>query len=81
MGIMPSYADEKEGVLLDGVTDNGPAAKAGLKADDRIVEIAGKPVKSVPGYMSIMGGFKKGDKIEVTVRRNGETKKINVTLE
>ncbi len=78
---MPNYADEKEGVLLEGVSDNGPASKAGLKADDRIVSINDKPVKNVTGYMTIMGGFKKGDKIEVTVERKGETKKLAVTLE
>ena len=81
LGIMPSYADEKEGVLLEGVTSDGVAGKAGLKADDRIVEIDGKPVKNVTGYMTIMGNYKKGDKIEVTVRRKDETKKVSITLE
>jgi hypothetical protein len=81
LGIMPDYGDEKEGVLLQGVTDNLPAAKAGLKADDRILEINGKPVKNIQAYMTIMGGFKKGDKIEVTVQRKGEAKKFNINLE
>jgi hypothetical protein len=44
LGIMPSYGDDKEGVLVGGVTAGMPAAKAGLREGDRIVEMAGKPV-------------------------------------
>jgi S1-C subfamily serine protease len=81
LGVMPSYADEQEGLLLDGVTDNTPAAKAGLKAGDRIVEIAGKPVKNITAYMTIMGGFKRGDKFELSAVRDGKVQKFQVVLE
>ncbi|HBI45086.1 MAG TPA: aminopeptidase, partial [Planctomycetales bacterium] len=33
--VMPNYTDDGDGLLLDGVADDGPAAKAGLKAGDR----------------------------------------------
>ena len=52
--IMPSYTGGGEGLLLDGVTDDGPAAKAGMKVGDRIVEIAGAPVKNITTYMEAM---------------------------
>jgi C-terminal processing protease CtpA/Prc len=81
LGVMPNYADEKEGVLLDGVTDGGPAAKAGLKAGDRIVEMGGKPVKNLAAYMTIMGGFKKGDKFDLAAIRDGKPQKFQVVLE
>ena len=46
LGIMPDYGDDAEGVLLGGVSEGGPAAKAGLKEGDRIVDIAGQPVRT-----------------------------------
>src|SRR5262249_19012323 len=54
LGIMPSYGDDKEGVLLEGVSKDMPAEKAGLKEGDRIVEIGGKPVKNLEVYMVLM---------------------------
>jgi len=38
----PNYADAKDGLLLDGVRDESPASKAGLKAGDKIVKLAGR---------------------------------------
>lgn len=78
IGIRPDYGDDQDGVLLSGVVDGGPADKAGLKEGDRIVDIGGKPVKDVQTYMSIMGGLKKGQPIELGILRDG--KKLTVTV-
>src|SRR5439155_11468740 len=64
IGFQPSYGDDDDGVLMQTVSEGGPAAKAGLKDGDRIVEVAGKPVKNMEAYMSVMGGRKKGDPID-----------------
>ena len=34
VGLIPNYADSGPGVLLDGVSENSPAEKAGLQAGD-----------------------------------------------
>jgi hypothetical protein len=81
LGIRPDYGDDGEGVLLGGVSDGAPAAKAGLKEGDRIVEIAGQPVKSLEGYMVLMRNHKVGDTIDVTVLRAKEKKVFKVKLE
>lgn len=83
IGIMPAYSeDEKqEGLLLDGVSPGRPAEKAGLKAGDRIIDISGKPVKNLSNYMTVMNSFNKGEKIEITVVRDGKQVKITVPLE
>ncbi len=81
LGIRPSYSDEGEGVLLDGVSDDLPAARAGLEKDDRIVQIAGKPVKNLEDYMEILGGQKKGGTIDVGIVRDGKKMTVKVKLE
>jgi hypothetical protein len=81
LGIRPSYSDEGEGLLIGGVVEGRPAANAGLKADDRIISIAGKPIKNIQTYMTVMGGHKKGETIEVGIVRDGKKKVVKVTLE
>jgi hypothetical protein len=79
IGIRPSYGDETDkGVLVDGVTEGGPAAKAGIKSGDRIIEVAGKPIKNLQAYMTAMGAQKKGTMVELTLLR-GE-KKVQVKV-
>jgi hypothetical protein len=81
LGIRPSYSDDGEGVLLEAVSEGLPAARAGLQKDDRIVEMAGKPVKDLETYMTILYGQKKGDTIEVVVVRNGKKVPVKVKLD
>jgi hypothetical protein len=79
LGFAPSYGDgDDEGVLVDDVTEGGPAAKGGIKKGDRIVEIGGKPVKNLEAYMSVMGAQKRGEDLEVAVLR--DKKKITLKV-
>jgi Zn-dependent M28 family amino/carboxypeptidase len=81
LGIRPMYGDDKEGVLLNGVTEGGAAEKAGLKEGDRIMEIDGKAVKNLENYMVLMGGHKKGETLELGITRDGKTMTVKVKLE
>jgi Zn-dependent M28 family amino/carboxypeptidase len=81
LGIRPDYTDDKEGVLVGGVTDGGPAARGGIKDGDRIVELGGRTVKSLEAYMSVLAGGKKGQEIEVVVVRGGKRVTLKVTPE
>jgi hypothetical protein len=81
LGIRPSYGDEEEGLLIGGVTTGRPAEKAGLQADDRIVEIAGKPIKNIQTYMTALATHKKGETLEVGFIRNGKKMTVKVKLE
>jgi Zn-dependent M28 family amino/carboxypeptidase len=81
VGIRPSYGDDKEGVLLDGVSDGGPAARAGLKAGDRIVDLGGRTIKNLEAYMTLIRAHKKGEPIEFGVLRDGKKITIKVTPE
>lgn len=82
IGIMPgNYGDSDQGVLIAGVSDGGPAAKAGLKEGDVILEIAGKPVKNMTAYMAVMGLQKKGAAVEFLIERKGEKLKVSIIPE
>lgn len=73
MGIMPDYTFNGIGVRVDGVSDNRPAQKAGLKTGDVILSIGDFKTNSLENYMQALGKFKKGDKATVTYSRNGQT--------
>jgi len=80
MGIMPDYAFEGPGVRIDGVTDDRPAAKAGIQQGDILVEMDGSLVKNMKDYMAELGKRNKGDTIPVKVKRGNEIITLTVTF-
>ncbi len=80
LGVMPDYTYKEGGLRIDGVTDGKPAAKAGLKSGDIIVQIASEKVKSIQSYMEALGTLTPGDKINVVVNRDGKEVTIPVQL-
>jgi len=67
-----------KGVLVTAVTEDGPAAKAGVKAGDVITAIDGEAVDS-PGDISRVIGRKKEGAVTLTVIRNKSQQTIQVT--
>jgi S1-C subfamily serine protease len=80
-GISTSRADDKPGALVSRLGDGGPAAKAGLKNGDRIVEVAGKAVKDRTEWLEILRGCKAGEKVELVVERDGKNEKLTYVVE
>ena len=81
LGTIPNYADSSNGMLLDGVRDDSPAAKAGLKAGDRIVKIGDRDVKNVYDYTYALGEMKAGQEYVFEVMRGSEKLTLRVTPE
>ncbi|MEP6706342.1 MAG: M20/M25/M40 family metallo-hydrolase [Pyrinomonadaceae bacterium] len=79
LGTIPNYADSNDGLKLDGVRDDSPAAKAGLKAGDRIVKLAGRDVKNVYDYTYALGEMKAGQEYEVELVRGSERLTLKIT--
>jgi hypothetical protein len=79
LGTIPNYADANNGLLLDGVRDDSPAERAGLKGGDRIVMIAGREVRNVYDYTYALGEMKAGQEYEVEVLRDSERLKFKIT--
>jgi serine protease Do len=66
------------GVLVTAVTDDGPAAKAGVKAGDVITAIDGEEIDS-PGDISRVIAKKKEGDVTLTVIRNKSQQTFRVT--
>ena len=81
LGILPDYNYEGAGLRLEGISPGGVAEQAGFMDGDVIVEIAGKPVANITGYMTAMGGQKPGTTIDVIVERKGKKLTLKAKLE
>jgi len=69
----------KEGVIITGVLQNGPAAKAGIRPGDVIVSIGGKPVKDVSQLLSLVSGLKPGTAVAFAILRKNQTLSLEVS--
>jgi serine protease Do len=71
---------EGRGLLINNVRENSPAANAGLKAGDIIVEIEGKEVKGQTDLIRALGEKKEGD-VSLTIVRDRNRQTVRVTPE
>lgn len=69
------------GVLVEEVSPNGPAAKAGLKPGDVITGVDKKAVDSVPGLRNIIASTNPGTSAAFRIQRGGKAMEIPVTVE
>ena len=64
----------KNGVIITGVLQNGPAAQAGIQPGDVVVAVGGKAVSTVAELLSAVAGLKPGMAAPMSVlRREGKT--------
>jgi hypothetical protein len=78
-GSVPDFADEGQGVKFADVRAGSPAAKAGFRRGDVLTAFGGTPIKSLYDFTFALRDKKPGDKLEVTVLRDG--KPITATVE
>ena len=77
---LSEYFGVTSGVMINDVRADSPAAKAGLKAGDIIVEVEGKEVKGEGDVIRAIGEKKEGD-VGLTIVRQGNRQTIRVTPE
>ena len=68
------------GLLVNKMTENGPADKAGVKVGDVIVKASGKRVESVNALSGIVQDAGKGDKIKLEVLRDKKSRVLEVDV-
>lgn len=67
------------GVVIEEVREDSPAAKAGLKKGDIVVEFDGERVRSVRQFTRLVQETPSGRKTQTTVMRDGQ--RVNLTVE
>lgn len=79
LGVMPDYMFQGEGMRIDGIIPDRPAAKAGLERGDIVVKMGEVEIDGMQSYMQGLAQFETGDKATVVVKRGAE--KIEVQVE
>ena len=87
--------DSQGGALVEQVSPDSPAAKAGVKGGDQSVTVQGEQfvvggdvivkaddteIQTADDLIAFLGTKKPGDTITITVERDGKTQDLSVTL-
>ena len=78
-GSVPDFASEGDGVKFAEVRTGSPAAKAGFRGGDVMISFGGAAIKTLYDFTFALREKKPGDKVEVTVLRDG--KPVTATVE
>src|SRR5712671_4943449 len=80
-GSIPDFGQEENGVKFSDVRPGSPAAKAGFKAGDVLVQFGAMPIKNLYDFTDALRRSKVGDVVEVKVLRDGKPFSASVKLE
>jgi len=80
LGSIPDFGETVDGVRLAGVTEDSPAALAGLREGDIIVSFAGSKIHDLEGLVKLLRAKKPGDEVEIVVLRTGVALTLRTTL-
>ncbi len=80
LGVGIGDAPNSAGAQISRVVSGSPADKAGLQAGDVITKVGSTAITSADDLTASVDTFKPGDKVTLTIDRNGTTKSIVVTL-
>ena len=79
LGTIPDYGESAvPGLKLSGVTKGAPADKAGMKAGDIIIELAGRKIENIYDYTYAIDAVKIGQSVRIVVIR--KSKKIELEI-
>src|SRR6516164_4490537 len=80
-GSIPDFGQTENGVKFSDVKPGSPAAKAGFKAGDVLIEFGGKPIKNLYDFTDALRRSKVGETVQVKVLRDGKEVSAPVVLE
>ena len=80
-GSVPDFGQEEDGVKFSDVRPGSPAAKAGFKAGDVLVQFGDKPIHNLYDFTDALRRSKVGDVVNVQVLRDGKPVNASVKLE
>jgi serine protease Do len=71
---------ERDGLLVRGVAENGPAQRAGIEQGDLIVAASGSPVSGIDHLYEQLDKSAPGGTLELELVRGTDERKVDVTL-
>jgi hypothetical protein len=84
LGVVPDYSNgidtETKGVRITGTVPDSPAAAAGLKADDVIVQFGKDKIDTLYDLSDELGKAKPGDQVTLGVMRGKDRIELQATL-
>ncbi|TMQ08246.1 MAG: M28 family peptidase [Deltaproteobacteria bacterium] len=83
LGTVPSYDEDPsrpKGLVLSDVIPDGPAARAGLKAGDRITQIDTHEIANAADLMFVLTMAKPGQEAKITYVRDGKAFTVTATF-
>ena len=72
--------DAQSGVRIAGVTPESGAAKAGLKAGDRIIQLGTTEIANVSDLMIVLEQAKPGTEVRITFVRDNKIQQVTATF-
>jgi len=70
----------RQGVLITGVLQNGPASAGGIRPGDVVVAIAGKPIANTSQLLNAVAGLKPQTSASIGVQRGEKSLELTVTV-
>jgi len=71
---------DKNDVIVIEVTENSPAADAGIRQGDRILSFGGRRIKNFNDLKLLVNQFSPGDSVPVKIERGGRQLQLNIEL-
>lgn len=78
LGVIPDYTYGGTGFRIDGVRDGETAQRAGLRSGDVIILMDDNAITDIYSYMEALNTYNPGDNAVVSVRRSGQTLRLNL---
>ena len=83
--LTPEFAESfklpvREGVLISGVLQDGPADKGGLRPGDVVVAVAGQPVANTAQLLRQVAALKPDSRAQLGVQRGQQALKVDITV-
>ncbi len=80
VGTVPAFDYQGEGVKIESLTPDSPAAKAGLQPGDVIVRIGERKITDLRGYSEVLKQLEPGQTVTMEVLRGGSQVEVKITV-
>jgi serine protease Do len=73
-------SDDEGHVVVSNILEDTDAYRRGLRLDDEIVKLAGRPIRTVNGLKNVLGTLPRLWRVPLVYRRDGEVYRVPVRL-